>query len=248
MSDKINKKALERFISRYHLSGLIASVSLHSEKGTVSVRAACDTQNLVADIKSKEVVLPDGDYHIYDTSHLLAMLNVLGDECTVEVKFGRSGMPLSLVFDDGDADATIVLSESSAIPKSPGIKTTPTVDLSFTINADFAKQFGKAHSALPDAATFAILTDGSDTGYLVINYDDKKNTSRVKLPLNTTGVSTTFTLYFNTDHMAAVLKALALGPNDGAQVFVSNVMNGFARITSDTLQSTYYLIGEKPAK
>jgi hypothetical protein len=243
----MNKSNFERFISKYHLNGLIGPVTITSDGSKLSVIGANDNKNAIASIETITVALDEGKYHIFDTAQLKSLLGVLGNEINISVKKNKFDVPISILITDGTTKVTAVLADEKAIPVPPKFKSIPPMEMDFKIDQEFITRFLKSKSALNEATQFVVLSNGK-ISEIIIGYSEDQNTTRIEVPLYSNSVKNTplKTIYFSTEQMSAILVANKEATT-GTLSIASNVSTGLAHLSFDIegFTTTYYLIGEK---
>lgn len=242
----MNKSNLERFISKYHLGGLVGPITIVSDGKTIKVNCATDNKNTVIQLTSEFVPLEAGEYHVFDTAQFRSLLSVLGPEIEIKTKTSKGGVPTSLLLSDTNTKVTAVLADASAIPAPPTLKSIPPMEEHFGIMPEFVARFLKSAGALSDAKQFAVISDGK-TSSVVVNYSENQNTSRIEIPLSTETKKALKTTYFSTEQMSAILSANKEAIN-GTLSIASNISNGIIQLSFNIegYTVTYFLVGAKP--
>ena len=72
----MEKTKLLKFVSKYHLAGLIESVKWESESSTLKTSFISDDKSVLGTVMMKDFGDDTTTYGIYDTSKLVKMLSV----------------------------------------------------------------------------------------------------------------------------------------------------------------------------
>ena len=176
----MQKSVLERFISKYSLGGAADSVLWRSDGQTTEVMCISDDKNVLAKISTDKVILPKGDYGVFDTAQLNSLLGVLENEIKLDLKASK-GKTVAFAMADTETKVDFVLSDPTVIPPAPGLKTLPPYDITIPIDQKFMTTFVRAKGALPDVDTFTILAEKGQPK-IIIGYSDM-NTNRVTIAL-----------------------------------------------------------------
>jgi hypothetical protein len=237
----MKKSGLEKFVARYNLNGACESIKLESSATGLSTRFASEDLGVVGSISTSNpdvMGLDAGTYCIYDTAKLSSLLRVLDDDITVTVK-EYNGTPASFNFKDSvGTKVTAVLAVSEdVIPKVPKPHGLPPMDLAIVVDAHFVSTFTRAKSALNDAETFTVLSDGT-TAEIVLGYEKDNNTDRIAIKVAATKNAAIKPVRFNSDYFRSIL-----ANNKECEGLLEVSGNGVAHLTY-TLpdwQMEYYL-------
>lgn len=232
----MKKSLLERFISKYNLSGAAEAVTWNATKTGVATKFISDDKHVVGTVQVKNLDLESGEYSIYETGALRGLLSVVGDDVEVGVQ-KNSNRPVALTFKDGSSKVSFVLADAANIPGVPTLKSLPQFETTIVIDSTFIERFIKAKGALVDVETFTILSDGK-TVEVVLGYSDM-NTNRVNIKTTATDSVKMDPIDFHARYMKEILSA-----NKEAKVGKLEVATqGLARITFelDEFEVTYYL-------
>lgn len=232
----MKKSVLERFISKYNLSGAADAVVLTAKSGTVSTRFISDDRNVIGEVDTTLLDLEDGVYAVYETQQFKSLLNVMDEDITVTVNKSTQ-RNISLTLSDKLVKSNFVLAAEDNIPKVPVLKKLPTFEISATLDKTFIDRFIKSKSALPDIDTFTVTCDGKVTN-IVIGHS-KMNTNRVAIQASTTTQSKIDPINFHARYLKDILTA-----NRDADSGVLEVSSaGMARVTFTIPDFTvvYYL-------
>jgi len=177
----MQKDTLERFVSKYSLNSAADSVIWNTTKKTLGTRFISADGNILGEVKTTDVGFEDGDYAIFDTSILRAMMGVLDDNIQVKVnKINDAAKSLELK--DKSTKTTFVLADPSVIPTVPDIKQLPDFDIEIVLDSKFMQTFVKAKNALPEVETFTVVTTKNKTK-VILGYSESQNTNRISFQI-----------------------------------------------------------------
>ena len=232
---------LERFISKYSCGGAAESVTWETDKKSLSTRFISADKNVLGEVKTTEVGFDKGEYSIFDTNTLRAMMGVLDDNIQITVnKVNDSAKSLGFCNPDGSTKTTFVLSDPSVIPSVPALKSIPDFDIEITLDSKFMQTFVKGKNALPDVETFTVVTEDDKT-QIVLGYSATQNTNRVAFQAELQeGEGVDREVSFSARYLKEILLA-----NKEAKSGVLKVSNkGLAYVTFDIdgFSVEYYLV------
>jgi len=235
----MNRSILESFIQRYFLGGTIDSVTWHSTTDGVSVIGTPSDQQVVCFVDTKEIVLPSGDYSIYDTTQLKTLLRVLNSTVEIKPEFTDAIATAFLISDKphgGNTSVKFVLSDPSVIPDEADEPDLSPFDMTVHIDDGFIAQFIKATSAIAGVETFTVLT--TDTPKFVVGYSDM-NTTRIDVDVETDG-SLENPITFSSVYLKEVLMANKDAKEGTIEISNEGVMK--ISFVDDIFRSRYYLL------
>jgi hypothetical protein len=239
----MEKKILEKFISKYNLGGACESVVYQAtEEMPLYTRAISDDKNVLCEVQCSNLHLPIGEYAVYDTGRLKSLLNVLGDFLTVHINTVAE-RPTSLNFTDSSSEITFVLADQSVIPIVPQLKKLPPFEMEIVLDEAFTNRFIKSKNALHDVNTFTITSDGTTQFADIIIGFSTLNTNRIKLVAPTKEAVTISPISFS----AKYFKEILLANKDAKTGTMCVSSKGLARVIfeADGISSLYYLVQEK---
>lgn len=236
----INKQRLLDFIDRYHLGGIIESVTIAIYDSEANVKFVTDSKDMLGDFTLSNSGLPDGNLHIYMTSKIKQLMGVLGNQ--IDVSPSNAVLKLS----DGDTDVVYVLAIPSTIPSVPELKHIPNFSASVDLNGAFIDKFNKATSAMSDADTFT-LTCGGGKAEFTLGYSSIQS-DRISISVKCDVESEIESMQFNTKHFKSILLANRDAANGDASELTVNVSSeGLLHIHSNLgdYVGNYYLVQAK---
>ncbi len=235
----MEKSTLERFIAKYNLAGAAEAVTWVTDDDSLSTGFISDDKNVLGLVRAEGITFENGEYSVYDTANLRALMGVLDEDVQVKVN-KRAEKAMSLQLRDSSSKVTFVLAKPEAIPDVPALKQLPEFDLTVTLDERFLHTFVKGKNALPDVETFTVVTDGGDTS-IVIGYSKKLNQNQVTLKVDLAeGTGTSRPINFSARYMKEIL--LANKEARGGTLKISD--KGLAHVTFDLDGFTveYYLV------
>ena len=236
----MKKKELQSFISRYHLGGLVDTVKITSEEGTLSTAFTTPDRSNVGYIKMEGFDTADFEIGVYTTGELLKLLNVLDDDIKFELG-EKDGRVNSLKIKDKKVLFNYVLADLSIIPEAPGTTELPDFETKILITQDFIDNFVKSYAALSDCKLFSVESNGKST-VVTMNYSTD-NTSNIKFPVKVQDNEHTALdepICFSADFLKSILAV-----NRGSKEALLEISNeGLARITfkDNSFEGTYFML------
>ena len=228
----MKKASLEQFINRYNLGGEVESVKITSSDSEMKVSFISDDKTLLGEVTSKEGEFPNGEFGVYTTSQLKALLGVL--ESSMDVDSTES----YIKFSDKGTSVNYMLADLSVIPVVPDLKAVPPMNVQITLDDDFTSKFIKSKGALSESDTFTFECKNNN-GEIILGYSSI-NTNRVTIPVETITNDLTDPVSFNANLFKEVLTA-----NKECTSAVLEVSNeGLARVNFkiDDYDSTYHIV------
>ena len=233
----MQKTKLNRFIQKYNLNGNVNSVKWTAKDNTLSTSFVTSDKSLMGNVRVENLQMDEGNVGVYTTDQLIKLLNVLGEDVTLDVsRFGDKAV--SLKVKNGVVSVDYTLSDLSVIPDPPQLKRLPDFETQIKIDSTFIETFIKGKSALSESETFTIV-NGKTGPQVIIGYATT-NTNRVNIPVETDSNGLTDNVSFNANLFRDVLSANK--ECTSATLEVSN--QGLARINFkvDDYDSTYYIV------
>ena len=233
----MQKSKLDRFIQKYNLGGNVNSVKWKSSGDTLTTSFVTPDKSLLGNVKVDKFPFEDAELGVYQTDQLKSLINVLGDDVSLDVS--RAGdKAYSLKVKNGPVSVDYVLSDLSVIADPPALKRLPEFGTQIKLDNNFINTFIKGKGALSDVDTFTIV-NGDNGCEVVIGYSST-NTNRVNIPVKTTTNNLTDPITFNANLFKEVL--VANRECTSAVLEVSN--EGLAKVNFkvDDYDSTYYVV------
>ena len=235
----MNKKRLNRFISKYYLNGTVNSVVLNSKSNSqqLSTRFISGDKSLLGELVMDKWSFEDSDIGIYNTEQLVKLMSVVDED--INLSLTKSGeKSIALKISDSSSSVNYMLTDTSVINEPPTLKSIPEFELNIDVTPQFINKFIAGKGALGETDNFTVITDGSNVK-VVIGYSSV-NTNRVTIPVTTTKVGDIDNVSFNANIFKEVLSANK--ECESATLEVSS--EGLSRITFkiDDYTSTYHLV------
>lgn len=239
----MEKKNLNQMIDKYHLNGLVESVTWNStEDDGVTVNFVTATKDCAGSVQTTvDLGLGESDISIYSTSQLNKILSIMDIFMTVDVVKGNQNIPYQLSIKDKAFDLTYHLASEDLIPSVPTINEPEEYDAEFTIDEDFVKNFTKAHGALdkPNRFNIACIVDDNVKYVELCVGDGTSYANKIKLrqPAD-------YQLGFNEMPFSANVMREILAVNKTATGKAQINENGLLKMTftEDDTTSTYFLV------
>ena len=231
----MKKSSIENFINRYNLGGEVESVKIESTDSQMKVSFISDDKTLLGSVTSEEGDFPNGEFGIYTTSQLKALLGVL--ESSVNVESTDSYVK----FSDNGTSVNYMLADLSVIPVVPELKALPPFTSTITMDDDFVSTFTKAKGAMSDSDTFT-FTCKENKGEVILGYS-KINSNRISIAVDCTCESDVEPISFSAKYLKEILNA-----NRGAKSSSLKISpQGLAHVSfeHDGFKSNYYLVEVK---
>jgi hypothetical protein len=228
----MKKTSIEQFINRYNLGGEVESVKIESNDSQMKVSFISDDKTLLGSVISEETDFPNGEFGIYTTSQLKALLGVL--ESNVEVQSADSYVK----FSDNGTSVNYMLADLSVIPVVPDLKQMPPFNADITLDDEFTSKFIKSKGALTESDTFTFSCIGGK-GEVVLGYSTI-NTNRISISVDCKCDGDIQPISFSAKYLKEILNA-----NRGSKASslkISSQGLAHASFQSDSIKSEYYLV------
>jgi hypothetical protein len=228
----MKKASIESFINRYNLGGEVESVKIESNDSSMMVSFISDDKTLLGNVTSVEGDFPNGEFGVYTTSQLKALLGVL--ESSVEVTSEQS----SIKFSDNGTSVNYMLADLSVIPVVPDLKQMPVFDSEITLDDEFVSRFIKSKSAMAQSDTFTFKCIGGK-GEIVLGYSTI-NTNRISMKVDCKCQTDIQPISFSAKYLKEILMA-----NKGSKAATLKIASqGLAHLSfeNDSIKSNYYLV------
>lgn len=232
----MDKVKIDGFIDRYSLGGEVESVKLESENNNLSVRIITGDKQLLGEVKVNGISFPNGEFGIYTTSQLKAMLGVLDSEVSAEV-VQQGDRPEAIIFSDNGAKVQYMLAELKVIPSVPDLKILPEFDVNIQLDASFIQTFGRSTGALKKAKTFTFISkDGKSQ--IVLGYSTN-NSNRISIDVNADVDGDISPISFNAEYLKAILDANKEAEDSSMKISTDGLCN--VEFSDEVYKSSYYL-------
>ena len=233
----MQKSKLDKFISKYNLGGNVNSVKWKSKGDSLSTSFVTPDKSLLGNVKVDKFQFEDAELGVYQTDQLKSLINVLGDDVSLDVS--RAGdKAYSLKVKNGPVSVDYVLSDLSVIADPPALKRLPEFGTQIKLDNNFINTFIKGKSALSDVDTFTIVktNEGCD---VVIGYSST-NTNRVNIPTTCETCDIDTPITFN----ANLFKEVLVANRECTSAVLEVSTEGLAKVNFkiDDFDSTYYVV------
>jgi hypothetical protein len=233
----MEKTKLLKFVSKYHLAGLIESVKWESESSTLKTSFISDDKSVLGTVMMKDFGDDTTTYGIYDTSKLVKMLSVLGEDVTLNLNT-IDGKLVSLKFNDKSSTINYMLSDLSVIPTVPDLKKLPEFNVQIKLDDKFINKFIRAKSALSEEDNFTFMVkDG--VAKIILGYASI-NSNRISIEVDASVTEDVDPISFS----ATYLKEILVANKDATNAVLDISTQGLAAIhfDIDNYTSDYYLV------
>jgi hypothetical protein len=238
----MEKGSIQNLIDKYHLGGLVESVTWNSSDEDVSVNFITPTKDCVGIINIKEDLgLGNSNISIYSTSQLNKLLAIMDGFITIDVVKGNQDIPYQLKIKNKSFDLDFYLSSDDLIPSVPDISEPDEYEIEFDLDDDFIKDFTRAHTSLDKPNRFTVGCKIIDTEKLVefIIGEGTTYANTVKLTTHASYMIGSNELPFS----ASIFREILLA-NKMAKGKIQINEEGLMKIifTEDNIISTYFLV------
>ena len=228
----MKKASLEQFINRYNLGGEVESVKITSTDSEMKVSFISDDKTLLGEVTSKEGEFPNGEFGVYTTSQLKALLGVL--ESSMDVDSTES----YIKFSDTGTSVNYMLADLSVIPVVPDLKAVPPMNVQITLDDDFTSKFIKSKGALSESDTFTFECKGGK-GEIILGYSSI-NTNRISMKVECKCDGDVSPISFSAKYLKEILNANRGSKAASLQISSQGLAN--IQFEKDNLTSKYYLV------
>ena len=228
----MKKASLEQFINRYNLGGEVESVKITSSDSEMKVSFISDDKTLLGEVTSKEGEFPNGEFGVYTTSQLKALLGVL--ESSMDVNSTES----YIKFSDKGTSVNYMLADLSVIPVVPDLKAVPPMNVQITLDDDFTSKFIKSKGALSESDTFTFECKGGN-GEIILGYSSI-NTNRISMKVECKCDGDVSPISFSAKYLKEILNANRGSKSANLQISSQGLAN--IEFEKDNLTSKYYLV------
>jgi hypothetical protein len=239
----MNRLALEQFILKYHLNGLLETIVWQASDTALKTLGASDDRQLMVSIETSGLRLPTNEYIVKDTSQLRSMLGLFGDSVTIKIANSNRGTPNAFEISDKQVKARFTLADALAKPPIPSLVNLPAPTLVLQLDAQMVQTLVKSKSVLPDVVDVA-LVELEGTAKLIVGYEPRRNTTQIAIdPTVISGAAPTEPTYFNIEHLRQILVA-----NKEAKSILWNITPpkfSHLKFEIDGYDANYYLLASK---
>jgi len=191
-----------------------------------------DDKTLLGEVTSKEGEFPNGEFGVYTTSQLKALLGVL--ESSMDVDSTES----YIKFSDKGTSVNYMLADLSVIPVVPDLKAVPPMNVQITLDDDFTSKFIKSKGALSESDTFTFECKGGK-GEIILGYSSI-NTNRISMKVECKCDGDVSPISFSAKYLKEILNANRGSKAASLQISSQGLAN--IQFEKDNLTSKYYLV------
>jgi hypothetical protein len=199
----MQKAILERFISKYSLTGAPERAKWESDGENVLVRFISEDQGLAGSVQAR-IQLPVGKFVVFEAAQLRSMLGALGEQIDVKLKTHKE-QNVAFLISDETTKVTFALGDEKLALRVPIIVEAPEPAVVVMVDPAFTATFGRAATAL-HSDTVTIASDGAKAT-LTVGGSKDMNTNSITMKLNATCHTTLSPTQFSTNYLRAVLQA-----------------------------------------
>ena len=228
----MKKASIESFINRYNLGGEVESVKITSSDSEMAVSFISDDKTLLGEVTSKEGDFPNGEFGVYTTSQLKALLGVL--ESNVDVDSTES----YIKFSDKGTSVNYMLADLSVIPVVPDLKAVPPMNVEITLDDEFTSKFIKSKGALSESDTFTFECNNNN-GNIILGYSTI-NTNRISMKVDCKCDGDVSPISFSAKYLKEILNANR--NSKSATLKISSQGLAHIQFETDNITSKYYLV------
>ena len=235
----MQKSKLDKFISKYNLGGNVNSVKWKSSGDSLTTSFVTPDKSLLGNVKVDKFQFEDAELGVYQTDQLKSLINVLGDDISLDLTKIDDEKAVSLKVKNGPVSVDYVLSDLSVISDPPQMKRIPEFGTKIKLDSNFIDTFIKGKGALSDIDTFSVVK--SDDGcQVIIGYSSNTNTNRVNIPVESTSCDVDTPITFN----ANLFKEVLVANRECTSAVLEVSTEGLAKVNFkiDDFDSTYYVV------
>ncbi len=242
----MNKSKITTLIGKYNLGGLVESVKIEVEDGTVNFGFVPVTESNVGYIKMDGFdEFPDGQICIYNTAAFLKILNAMDEDVKLKFDKNSEGDFTKIQLKDKSKIFKYALADKSAIKDAPSLNSLPDFETKVKIDKKFIDTFMKSYGALvsSNATVFSLTTKGGKL-YITINYNkhnESVNTAMFPIDSVENGIEEGEHIVFDADFFKSVIVA----NKEIEDVMLEVSSENLAKVTfkKEGYKGEYYLIG-----
>ena len=233
----MEKQSLNRFVSKYNLSGLVESVKWEPKDGSLTTSFISDDKSVLGSVTMSEFEGESAEFGVYDTTKLSKMLSVLGNDVDFSIS-DIDGKAVSLKFKDKSTSVNYMLADLSVIPNVPDLKQLPDFNAEIKLDSNFISTFIKAKGALQDENNFT-FTCKDNKGSIVLGHSNI-NTNRINIDVDCTCTGDVNPISYS----ATYLKEILVANKEATDATLKISSQGLAHISFsiDNYESNYYLV------
>jgi hypothetical protein len=238
----MEKGSIQNLIDKYHLGGLVESVTWGSTDTNTSVSFITPTKDCVGIINTTEDLgLGNNNISIYSTSQLNKLLSIMDGSITIDVVKGNQDIPYQLNIKNKSFDLDFYLSSDDLIPPVPNISEPDEYEIEFNLDDDFIKDFTRAHTSLDKPNRFTVGCKVVDDKKLAEFTIGEGTTYANKVKLTTPA---SYVIGFNELPFSASIFREILLSNKTAKGKIKINEEGLMKIIfiEDNITSTYFLV------
>jgi len=234
----MEKSNINRFVQKYNLSGLVESVKWETKDNVLTTAFISDDKSVLGEVKYTDFNYKNSEFGIYDTSKLMKMMSVLGDDIEFDIS-DVGGKPVSLKLKDSLTSVNYMLADLSVIPNVPDLKELPDFDIEIKLDKAFINRFIGAKGALSDENNFTFTYEDGQ-GKIMLGYSSI-NTNRISIDVDCEcGKDKVDAISFS----ATYLKEILVANKEATDATLKISTQGLSHISFsvDEYEASYYLV------
>lgn len=172
----MQKSLVESIIDKYHLNGLVEGIKWTVKNKTITISFVPEEKKSVTGtITCTDFDLIDSEILIYNTSQLIKLVKILGQEIALNVHYEKK-IPIKLLLSDNKFDLEFYLADKNLIKSDIPTVNEPPYEISFKINEEFTNSFKSAKKGLGnDVTKFTIEANQFVNNQLTVTVGDLNN-------------------------------------------------------------------------
>jgi hypothetical protein len=242
----MEKKLIETFIKKYHLSGLIEEVLWKNTNNLLSVNVMSSDKKLFTSVQSLKIepFFTGVEIGVLDTTKLKRMLSPLSEniQLSVDIDENDNTRVRQLIANDHNMTVTYVTANKGVIDPSPNIKSLPPFTLELNLTPEFIEIFSKSFSSLGDGdALFTLMLSKTQKIEMVLGYKENQS-DRIAIQMDALPGKDTITnpISFNAKYLKEILAANSVSEKSILRVSESGISS--ISFDNEDFKSQYYLI------
>jgi hypothetical protein len=240
----MEKIYVQSFIDKYHLNGLVESVTWNStEDDGLITNFVTNTKDCVGSIKTtKDLGLGDSNISVYSTSQLNKLLTIMDGFMTIDVVKGNQNIPYQLNIKNQSFDLVFHLSSEDLIPSVPSVSEPEEYEIEFSLDEDFIKDFTRAHTSLdkPNRVEIECKTIDNEKFVEFIIGEAATHANKVKLRTPASFVIGISKLPFSANIIREIVLANKLSTSSKVYVNEEGLMK--MEFVENEITSTYFIV------
>lgn len=239
----MQKSLVESVIDRYYLNGLVEGVKWEINNKNIIINFTPEEKkSLVGIIKCSDIDIRDSEILIYNTSQLIKLIKILGNDISLDI-YSERNIPIKLLLADNKFDLEFYLADKNLINKDIPSINEPSYEIEFDIcKDDFIDRFKNAKKGLGnDITKFTIEANQFIEKQLTITVGDLHNFSnKVKFNVPIESTESISSIPFEADLFNEIL----IANEDAKEGKFYLSQHGLIKLffKKENIESVYYLV------